>query len=143
MYQYKMHSEADTAAFGLRLAEQLKAGDIICLCGELGAGKTTLSKSIIRGLGVAATVTSPTFTIIHEYEGRLPVYHFDVYRIDETGELFEIGCEEYFFGEGVCIVEWAEKIEELLPADCIRITIEYGDVTENAEERIFTTNIKI
>lgn len=143
MYQYKMHSEADTAAFGLRLAGRLTAGDVICLSGELGTGKTTLSKSIIRGLGVTEMVTSPTFTIIHEYEGRLPVYHFDVYRIDEIGELFEVGCEEYFFGEGVCIVEWAEKIEEILPTDCIRITIEYSGVAENTEERIFTTNVKI
>jgi tRNA threonylcarbamoyladenosine biosynthesis protein TsaE len=143
MYTYSIGSTAETDVFGQKLAARLKAGDIIGLCGDLGAGKTTLSKSIIRGLGVRETVTSPTFTIVHEYQGRLPVFHFDVYRIESIAEMDEIGFEEYLFGEGVCIIEWAEKVSEILPEECIWITLQYGNIQDNQEERILTANIDI
>jgi tRNA threonylcarbamoyladenosine biosynthesis protein TsaE len=143
MYTYTISSAAETAAFGRRLAARLKAGDIIGLSGDLGAGKTTLSKSIIKGLGVRETVTSPTFTIVHEYQGRLPVFHFDVYRIESLAEMDEIGFEEYLFGEGVCIVEWAEKVSEILPDGCIWITLQYGSIQGNEEARVLTANIEV
>ncbi len=135
----KINSLAETMEYGKKIADMLKPGDILCLSGNLGAGKTTMSKTIIKELGVTDTVTSPTFTIVHEYQGRLPVYHFDVYRIDDIEEMYEIGYEEYFFGEGVCIIEWAEKIEEIIPAEAMHITIEYGNVSQNDEERIIKT----
>lgn len=145
-YTYQISSAAQTDAFGQKLAACLKAGDIICLCGDLGAGKTTLSKSIIRGLGVSETVTSPTFTIVQEYSGRLPVYHFDVYRIEDPDEMDEIGLDEYLFGGGVCIIEWAENIRRMLPPECIWITVQYGNIQDNQnndEKRIISTNKEI
>ena len=94
-----IHNELDTREFGIELAKELKAGDIIALIGDLGTGKTTLTKSIAEGLGITEMITSPTFTIVQEYnEGRLPLYHFDVYRICELEEMYELGYEEYFFG---------------------------------------------
>lgn len=114
-------------SFGLKLSESLKAGDVIALVGDLGAGKTTLTKAIAKGLGIGEMITSPTFTIVQEYEGgRLPLYHFDVYRICHAEEMYELGYEEYFYGPGVCVVEWANLIEGLLPGDSIRITLSYG-----------------
>ena len=101
---------------------------MIALEGDLGTGKTTLTKSIARGLGIDDVITSPTFNIVKEYRsGRLPLYHFDVYRIGDVDEMYEIGYEEYFYGDGVCIVEWADLIEDIIPDDAIRIRIEYGD----------------
>lgn len=123
-----IQNEQETKAFGLALGEKLKKGDIVALIGNLGTGKTTLSKYIAQGLGVKEMVTSPTFTIIQEYEsGRLPLYHFDVYRINEIEEMYELGYETYFFGEGVSVVEWADQIQELIPEDAMVITIEYGE----------------
>lgn len=127
--------EENTRAFGLDLAEKLKPGDIIALIGDLGTGKTTLTKSIAEGLGINEMITSPTFTIVQEYTGgRLPLYHFDVYRICDTEEMYELGYEEYFFGQGVCIVEWADQIMELIPEGSIVIRIRYG---EREDERIY------
>lgn len=121
---------------GRRLAESLKAGDVLALTGDLGAGKTTLTKAVAEGLGVTELVVSPTFNIIREYRsGRLPLYHFDVYRIGHEDEMYELGYEEYFFGDGVCVVEWAELIEGLLPENAVRIRVEYG---AGEEERICT-----
>lgn len=115
-------------SFGLKLAESLKPGDIISLIGDLGAGKTTLTKAIAKGLGIEEMITSPTFTIVQEYEGgRLPLYHFDVYRICHIEEMYELGYEEYFYGQGVCVVEWANLIQELIPADRIKISLAYGE----------------
>lgn len=122
-----LKDEGETRAYGLQLAKQLRAGSLVALIGDLGTGKTALTKAIAEGLGVEELVTSPTFTIVLEYgSGRLPLYHFDVYRIGEPEEMYEIGYEEYFYGDGVCIVEWADLIEELLPEDSLVIRIEYG-----------------
>lgn len=131
-------NELDTRKFGTELAKKLKPGDVIALIGDLGTGKTTLTKSIAEGLGITEMITSPTFTIVQEYSsGRLPLYHFDVYRISDPEEMYELGYEEYFFGQGVCVVEWADQIEELIPEGSIVIRIEYG---ENEEERIYNIN---
>lgn len=130
-----MKSEEDTKKFGLALAKQLKSGSIVALIGDLGTGKTTLTKAIAEGLGVKEMITSPTFSIVHEYhDGRLPLYHFDVYRIGEIEEMYELGYEEYFYGEGICIVEWADLIWELMPEESVTIRIEYG---ESENERIY------
>ena len=119
--------ENETKKFGEDLAKQLKAGDVIALIGELGTGKTALTKYIARGLGIPCEVTSPTFTIINEYKsGRLPLYHFDVYRLAKADEMYELGYEEYFYGGGVTVVEWADKIEKLLPKGSITIRMSYA-----------------
>lgn len=123
-----IRNEQDTRKFGIELAEKLKPGDIVALTGGLGTGKTTLTKYIAEGLGITEIITSPTFTLVREYTGgRLPLYHFDVYRIDDTEEMYELGYEEYFFGQGVCVVEWADRIPELIPGDSVVIRIEYGE----------------
>jgi len=128
-----LKSLKETEEFGLEFAKGLKPGSVIALTGPLGAGKTTLTKSIAKGLGVTETITSPTFTIVCEYEtGRLPLYHFDVYRVNDPDELFEMGFEEYFHKGGVCMIEWADLISELLPEDTIHLTLDYG---ENEDER--------
>ena len=116
--------------FGLSLGKMLEAGQMVCLSGDLGAGKTTLTKSIALGLEIDDYVTSPSYTIVNEYEGRLPLYHFDVYRINDVEEMYELGFEDYFFGNGVCVIEWAAMIEELLLEDRIWIEIYQGDVFE-------------
>ena len=111
---------------GERLAVFLQAGDIIALDGELGAGKTTLSQGIAKGLGVTELVNSPTFTLIHEYRsGRLPFYHFDVYRLKKAEELEDLGYEDYFYGDGVTVVEWAEMIEAYLPEEYLHLVISH------------------
>jgi len=131
----RMTSEADTKAFGLQIAEKLEKGSILALTGDLGTGKTTLTRYIAAGLGVSEEITSPTFTIVHEYRsGRLPLYHFDVYRIGDEEEMYELGYEEYFYGDGVTIVEWADIIEGLIPADALRIHMTCGSTEE---ERIY------
>lgn len=128
-------NELDTREFGKELAKKLKPGDVVALIGDLGTGKTTLTKSIAEGLGITEMITSPTFTIVQEYtEGRLPLYHFDVYRLCDLEEMYELGYEEYFFGQGVCVVEWADQIMEIIPEDAIVIRIEYG---ANEDERIY------
>ncbi len=100
-----------THALGKALGELARAGDVVLLEGELGAGKTAFTQGIGSGLGVTATINSPTFTILKEYQGRLPLYHFDLYRLDEADELYDLGFEDYFRGDGVCVVEWAERGE--------------------------------
>ncbi len=106
------------------LASSLKPGTVIALDGELGAGKTVFVKGIAMGLGIFENITSPTFTIVKEYSGRLKLYHFDVYRIEDSSELFQIGFDEYINGEGVSVIEWAVNIEDTLPSDTIYINIE-------------------
>ena len=124
----RLDGEAATKAYGYKLAEAAVPGQVIALIGDLGAGKTTLTKYIAEGLGVTEHVQSPTFTIVREYySGRLPLYHFDVYRIEDEEE---IGYEEYFYGDGLCVVEWADKIEELLPEDTKIIRLSYGGAEE-------------
>ncbi len=115
----------ETSELAFWLGQQAQAGQIYCLDGELGAGKTVFAQGFAAGLGVDEPVNSPTFTIIQQYEkGRLPLYHFDVYRLGSVEEMDEIGYEDYFYGEGVCLVEWSGLIEELLPEDAIQIQIE-------------------
>ena len=145
-------SEPETAEFGLRFSDTLKAGSVVAMTGELGAGKTTLTKAIAKGLGVTETITSPTFTIIKEYKsGRIPLYHFDVYRLGENaldtgGDLdealissaceafYDIGGDEYFDNGGICVVEWADIIRAAIPADAIWIKVSYG---EEENERVY------
>ena len=103
-------------------------GTVYALIGDLGTGKTTLTKSIAEGLGIERHITSPTFTIVQEYrEGRLPLFHFDVYRLRNAEDLFEIGADEYFYGRGVCVVEWADLVMEALPEDTKFICIDYAE----------------
>lgn len=127
----------DTEEFGIKLGKFLKSGDILCLNGDLGAGKTTLTKSIGLGLDVNDYITSPTFTLINEYNGRIPLYHFDVYRLENAHEIDDLGFDDYFYGNGVSIIEWAEKIENTLPKDRMVINIRRGN---NDNERILEIN---
>jgi tRNA threonylcarbamoyladenosine biosynthesis protein TsaE len=122
------HSEAQTRRLGARLGELLQGGDVICLAGELGVGKTRLAQGIGRGLGVEAPITSPSYTLINEYrpeQARLPFYHIDLYRLGEAKETLTLGLEEYFYGEGVCVVEWADRVPETLPAEHLWIELRY------------------
>ncbi|MBQ2106407.1 MAG: tRNA (adenosine(37)-N6)-threonylcarbamoyltransferase complex ATPase subunit type 1 TsaE [Lachnospiraceae bacterium] len=115
----------ETYALGKSLGEAAKPGDVICLNGDLGVGKTVFTQGFADGLAIAEPVNSPTFTIVQEYhDGRLPLYHFDVYRIGDISEMDEVGYEDYFFGEGVCLIEWSNLIEEILPDHMTSVTIE-------------------
>ncbi len=152
-----IENEEATRAFGLELAEEARPGQVIALIGDLGTGKTALTRYIAEGLGIRGRISSPTFTIVKEYHsGRLPLYHFDVYRLagdndilsgqdiqGEEGkairehaidELYNIGADEYFEGDGLTVIEWADLIEEALPEDTRRIYMEYG---ENDDQRIY------
>lgn len=133
-------SEDETLKLGEMLAERLDAGDVVALVGDLGTGKTALTRYIARALGVTEAVTSPTFTIVREHRsGRIPLYHFDVYRVYDPDELYEIGFDEYLFGKGICIIEWADLIEDLLPEGTLVIRIERG---EGETERKYHISIK-
>ena len=126
-YIYNSKSENDTKKIAKVLASKLKKGDLIVLCGELGSGKTKFTEGFLSYFGLENEISSPTFTIVKEYrEGRLPLFHFDVYRVSDPEELFNIGCDEYFYGDGLCVVEWADLIEEILPENTKYIYIEYG-----------------
>jgi tRNA threonylcarbamoyladenosine biosynthesis protein TsaE len=128
-------SADETERLGERIGRALGPGVVVGLIGELGAGKTTLTKGIARGLQVPDLVHSPTFTLIHEHKGRVPVYHFDLYRLETPEELDDLGHDDYFYGDGVCIVEWAEKIEKLLPADRLDVRITGEDDARTFELR--------
>ena len=123
MLSFKTNSAAETIALGEEIGKKLAAGAVVALNGGLGAGKTYLSKGIARALGFSGEVKSPTFTLINIYEGRLPVYHFDCYRLKDNTDLENLGYEEYFYGKGVTLVEWAEKIAGLLPGNSVYIDI--------------------
>lgn len=115
----------ETFALGKKIGEMVQPGSVLSLIGNLGVGKTIFTQGVAAGLGIVEPVNSPTFTIMQIYEeGRLPFYHFDVYRIGDPEEMEEIGYEDYFYGKGVCLIEWADLIEELLPADVCTIRIE-------------------
>lgn len=125
MMIYETNSPEDTFRLGEEIGRNAKPGEVYTLTGDLGVGKTVFTQGVAAGLGIAGPVNSPTFTILQIYEeGRLPLYHFDVYRIGDVEEMEEIGCDDYFYGDGVCLIEWAELIEEILPKDRISITIE-------------------
>lgn len=119
------NSEKETWDLGFRLGEKACAGQVYTLVGDLGVGKTIFTKGLAKGLGIEEPVSSPTFTIVQIYEeGRLPFYHFDVYRIGDVEEMYDIGIDEYLFGDGVCLIEWPSRIEEILPDTCENIWIE-------------------
>jgi tRNA threonylcarbamoyladenosine biosynthesis protein TsaE len=120
---YESYSYEDTSKIAAEIAADLKGGEFIAMYGDLGAGKTAFVQGVAKALGIDRPVTSPTFTIVNEYEGRLMLYHFDVYRIEDSEEMYEIGYDEYISSGGVCIVEWAELIEDLFPDEYIKITI--------------------
>ena len=128
MTRVETHSSEETVALGERLGGLLEPGDFIALVGELGAGKTQFAKGIARGLQVdpETPVTSPTYTILNIYEGRLPLYHFDLYRLQDGGEVEALGFEEYFSGSGVCVVEWAERMGEDLPAELLTVSLNHA-----------------
>lgn len=138
MINIETHSFEETVEFGNKLGAVLSSGDIICLTGDLGTGKTALTNGIAKALGIDSYITSPTFTIVNEYEGRLPLYHFDVYRISDPDEMFDIGFEEYINGEGITIIEWGEQIDEILPKEIIRI-----DIKKNLEKGFDVRDISI
>ena len=118
-------SAEDTAALGEKIGNMAKPGEVYTLIGDLGVGKTVFTQGLAKGLGITEPVSSPTFTIVQIYEeGRLPFYHFDVYRIADPSEMDEIGYEDYIFGQGVSLIEWANLIEEVLPERYVRVTIE-------------------
>ena len=120
---YESFSYEDTQKIASEIADTLKGDEFIAMYGDLGAGKTAFVQGLAKALGITAHITSPTFTIVNEYEGRVPLYHFDVYRISDPDEMYEIGYEEYVDGDGICIVEWAELIEDLFPPRYYKITI--------------------
>ena len=118
------HNSKETYELGFNMGKSAKAGDVYCLDGDLGVGKTVFTQGFAKGLGINEPINSPTFTIVQEYhEGRLPLYHFDVYRIGDITEMDEIGYEEYFYSEGVCLIEWGNLISEIMPENATYITI--------------------
>lgn len=121
-------SEAETRALGLTIADAAEPGDIIALIGDLGTGKTALTKYIAEGLGVKEEIISPTFTIVKEYRsGRLPLYHFDVYRLSDGEELLDTGAEDYLEDSGLSVIEWADIVADVLPADALVVMLEYAE----------------
>jgi tRNA threonylcarbamoyladenosine biosynthesis protein TsaE len=137
MIRFRAGSAEETAELGQRLGAILQKGDTVCLTGDLGTGKTAFTGGIAKALGIGGYITSPTFTIVNEYEGDLPLYHFDVYRIGDQGEMFETGYDEYVSGEGITVIEWAELIRDILPADRIEVFIE-KDHADKPDSRLIT-----
>ncbi len=140
MQQFDSFSAEETRRIGRDLAGMAKPGEIYALSGDLGVGKTVFTKGFAEGLGITEPVNSPTFTILQIYEGgRLPLYHFDVYRIEEPDEMEEVGLEEYLFGQGVCLIEWPEQIAECLPESTRILRIE-KDLTKGLDYRRITVD---
>ncbi len=133
---FKSYSYDDTVSFASSFAKDIKAGAVICLRGDLGAGKTAFVQGFAKGLGICEYITSPTFTIVNVYQsGRVPLYHFDVYRIADSGEMYEIGYEEYVYGDGISIIEWPQLIEDILPFERYEVNITKDmDIDENYRE---------
>jgi tRNA threonylcarbamoyladenosine biosynthesis protein TsaE len=127
------NSPEETEAFGCRFAEKLKPGDVLALTGELGSGKTQFVKGLVAGLSAATAATSPTFTLIHEYSGgRLPIYHFDFFRVEDGESAERLGLDDYFFGDGVSVIEWADRFPDLLPETALWIAFETKSETQRA-----------
>ena len=124
--EYISHSEAETEAIGERLAQTLTPGTVLAYQGDLGMGKTAFTRGLARGLGCTDRVTSPTFTIVNEYEGKIPLFHFDMYRLEDADALFDIGWEDYLCRGGICAVEWSERVTEALPPDTLWVNISRG-----------------
>lgn len=136
--KYESFSAARTEEIAAGIAASAEKGAIYCLSGELGAGKTVFSKGFAKGLGVVEYVTSPTFTIVNVYEsGRMPLYHFDAYRLSGSDDMYETGCEDYFYGEGVCLVEWAELVKDIIPDYAVWIDIK-KDFLKGEDYRVVT-----
>ena len=133
--RFVSHSVSDTEAFGERLAQRLRPGDVVAYTGSLGMGKTALTRGLARGLGCKGRVTSPTFTIVNEYEGGMPLFHFDLYRLGSSDELYDIGWDDYLSRGGVCAVEWSERVADALPEDAVTVNITRG---ETDDTRIIT-----
>ena len=121
--EYLSHSEQETETLGAALAQRLHGGDVIAYRGDLGAGKTAFTRGLARGLGCTGRVTSPTFTIVNEYEGKIPLFHFDLYRLGDEEELWDIGWEDYLGRGGVCAVEWSESFPRAIPPEAVTVTI--------------------
>ena len=135
--EYSTDSVLQTEALGERLGRALWAGAVVAYTGDLGAGKTAFTRGLAKGLGIIGPVTSPTFTIVNEYEGgRLPLFHFDMYRLGSSDELFDIGWEDYLARGGVCAVEWSENVDDALEAGCIRVDIRRGETDSQRLIRI-------
>ncbi len=133
--RFLSHKPQETVQLGKKIVQYLKPGDIVCLFGDLGSGKTTFVKGMAQGLGInRANVLSPTFVLMHIYEGRIPLYHFDFYRLDQPKEIMGIGYEEFFYGDGITVVEWADRLKGLIPKQSIRIKFSY----KNKEGRLIT-----
>ncbi len=122
-YVYASYSPADTLELGILLGRLLQPGDIVCLDGELGAGKTALVRGIAMGMEIEHSVTSPTYTLIHQYPGKIPLYHFDVYRLENGGGLYDIGGEELLYDGGVSVIEWASRVKDILPDERLWVDI--------------------
>lgn len=136
--EFNVYSIDDTTKLGTKIGKLVNAGDIICLTGDLGTGKTHITKGIALGLDIKEDITSPTFTIVNEYEdGRLKLNHFDVYRVNDPDEIYAIGFDDYIFSESVSIIEWANYIEEILPDDFLHINIE-KDLSKGDDYRKIT-----
>lgn len=129
--QFLSHSTQETEAIGEELAQKLRGGDVLAFTGSLGMGKTAFTRGLARGLGCHGRVTSPTFTIVNEYEGRTPLFHFDMYRLGSSDELFDIGWDDYLARSGVCAVEWSERVSDALPEDTIFVDIARTDEHED------------
>lgn len=128
MVKIYLDGEEQTKEIGYKLGKLLTPGSVICLIGDLGAGKTTMTQSLAKAIGVDDYITSPTFTIVNEYEGDMPLYHFDVYRIGSSEEMYDIGYDEYINSDGVCIIEWANLIDDILPDEYLDIKLSYKDM---------------
>ena len=138
MKEFRTFSAEETVDLGQKLGKILNRGDVVCIAGDLGTGKTAITSGIAKALGIEGYITSPTFTIVNEYRADLPLFHFDVYRISDPDEMFEVGFEEYLESGGVVVIEWADLIKDILPPDYIWIDIE-KDLKEGMDVR----NIKI
>jgi tRNA threonylcarbamoyladenosine biosynthesis protein TsaE len=135
MTKIYLENEEQTREIGFKLGQLVTPKSVVCLIGDLGAGKTTMTQSLAKSLEVDDYITSPTFTIVNEYEGKMPLYHFDVYRIGSSDEMYDIGFDEYINGDGVCIIEWANLIEDILPDEYLYIEMNYK---ETGREMILT-----
>lgn len=129
--QFVSHSTQETEQFGEEVAKSLRGGDVLAFTGSLGMGKTAFTRGLARGLGCRGRVTSPTFTIVNEYDGKTPLFHFDMYRLGSSDELFDIGWDDYLARGGVCAVECSERVSDALPDDTIYVDIARGEEDEN------------
>jgi len=141
MINIETNSFEETVEFGRKLGSILKPGDVICLSGDLGTGKTALTNGIAKALGINSYITSPTFTLVNEYQGKYTLYHFDVYRIADPDEMFDIGFDEYINGEGITIIEWGELISGILPSEIINLTIK-KDLSKGLDYRLISVEFR-